>query len=306
MFQFHSWGQRPCFGYVTQSSIHHLLAHPVYVSRRQAWWRDGVRLAAFGPVSLGFLYMSILVITCIHQKKPRVWPQSFSSVTLSHFLKENDLKKKKQLTPGVRRWCRGGCGNRKSPSCEPHCRCCPCPSFWECPGSSAPPGPGGEIWSDWGGAGRMRNGDRRHGVISCCSSSPFPQLLPLTLARQKALNSPYLAFPFIPPWNQIGKKEEKIRGRGRVGKGWHYGEARIMQSLLYSLCYIHPTSSCSWWFSRPPTHCFCDPSTWPPVQMTLSQSSPEPRSGRQCGHAVPTEARQRVRSRAIDSEVPWH
>lgn len=40
--------------------------------------------------------------------------------------------------------------------------------------------------------------------------------------------------------------------------------------------------------------------------MTLSQSSPEPRSGRQCGHAGPTEARQRVRSRAIDSEVPWH
>lgn len=152
----------------------------------------------------------------------------------------------------------------------------------------------------------MRNGDRRHGVISCCTSSPFPQLLPLTLARQKALNSPYLAFPFTPPWNQIGKK------RKRSEEGAELGRVDIMEgpescspsSIAYAT--IHPTSSCSWWFSRPPIHCFCDPSTWPPVQMTLSQSSPEPRSGRQCGHAGPTEARQRVRSRAIDSEVPWH
>lgn len=52
-----------------------------------------------------------------------------------------------------------------------------------------------------------------------------------------------------------------------------------------------PTSSCSWWSSRPPTHCFCDPGTWLPAQRILCQSSPEPHSGRQCGRVEPAEAR---------------
>lgn len=51
-------------------------------------------IGSFWLSLLGFLYMSILVNKCLHPEKSSVWPQSFSSVTLSHFLKVNELKRK--------------------------------------------------------------------------------------------------------------------------------------------------------------------------------------------------------------------